>query len=213
MSRPGHLVTSVLRHQSVRLAGINTGSDSQGDTSSRIIALTTSLSLSSSSSTIHSWGQNLPTSHSLRGRQWELVVVLGLDALPFACHPLTGIMYGAPSTIWETGSVRWFVIWSSKESSSPLLHAPPPSSTNPYGGEPVAGLLRGKFLHWLPTWLLAIGFCCCCTLADDVAAFSLNPVEDKSTRINTPPSVAVENSLLNYPVAKNFRSYGFVAFM
>ena len=44
-SWPGHPVTSELRHQSVGLAGINTGSDSQRDTSSGIVALTTTLSL------------------------------------------------------------------------------------------------------------------------------------------------------------------------
>ena len=67
-SPPGHLVTSELRHQSVGLAGINTGSDSQGDISSGIVALTTSFTLSSSSSS-HSWGRNLPRSRPLRGRQ------------------------------------------------------------------------------------------------------------------------------------------------
>ena len=46
----------------------------------------------------------------------------------------------------------------------------------------------------------------------DVAAFSLDPVEDESTRINISPTVAVENSLLNHPVVKAVRSSGFVAF-
>ena len=44
-SQPGHPVTSELRHQSVGLAGIYTGSDSQGDTPSGVVALTTPLSL------------------------------------------------------------------------------------------------------------------------------------------------------------------------
>ena len=58
------------------------------------------------------------------------------------------------------------------------------------GGEPVAGLLLGQLLHWHPAKLLTIAPRDYCTLAADVVAFSLNPAEYESTRIN----ISVDNS-------------------
>ena len=89
-SRPGHLLTSELHHQSVGMAGINTGSDSQEDTSSGIVALITSLSLQQQQQHPHRRPKSPPLSSFER------------EAIRTRCRPWSGCpALCLPSADWH----------------------------------------------------------------------------------------------------------------